>query len=301
METYFIRHPRDKIAVDDKTRKRMWSERRIFIHYPWDKSGNKKSDSKSKNPEDYEGGAKRALGALKKLATEGGYVCAQYSEDVKWLVGLLPKGSRIHLVKGKWRPGSSPPNGHDGIAIIKTIQLHNSRLVNPYEYAALQSAQPRYGTIKRWPSVQDSIEKIVRKQKRQITFNRLGAGDQEVMCAEFLRQRENKHVGLPQLICLLRDVGRTMKDLDILGIASDGKRILAQVTHLSWNSSKAQAKFEKLKKYWSKKGVHLLFFCDCDSRMKRDRVMVFPIHKVYDRFIKMPIGKIWKRHLLLNV
>lgn len=299
METYFIRHSQDKTGVDEKTRNRMWEERRVFIHYPWDKSGENKSDSKSVNPDDYEGGAKRAVGALKSLADAGGFVCAHYSEHDEWLVGLVRPKSKIRLFKGRWTPDDEDrPRGHDGIAIIKTIQLHKPCPVSPYEYAAMQSAQPRQGTIVRWPSVGDLIETIVHRQKRKITFDMLGAGEQEVMCAEFLRRRETKHFGLPRLVCLLRDVGRTMKDLDILGIAADGKRIFAQVTHYSWNSPAANKKFENLKKFRSNKGSHLLFFCDCEKRMKIGGVVVSPIRKVYDRFIRTLTGETWKRHLL---
>jgi hypothetical protein len=299
METYFIRHSEDKTGVDGKTRKRMWEEGRVFIHYPWDKSGGNKSDSKSVNPDDYTGGAKRAVGALKSLADEGGYVCAHYSEHADWLVGLVRPKSKIRLFKGGWTPDDEDrPKGHDGNAIIKTLLLHKSRPVSPYDYAALQSAQPRQGTIVRWPSIGDLIETIVRRQKRKITFDRLGAGDQEVICAEFLRQRETRLVGLPQLVCLLRDVGRTLKDLDILGIAADGKRIFAQVTHYSWKSQATSEKFENLKKFHGVKGSHLLFFCDCEKRMKIDGVVIFPIREVYGRFIRTLTGKSWKRNLL---
>jgi hypothetical protein len=272
----------------------MWKERRIFIHFPWDKSGNERADTRSKNPEDYEGGHKRAISALQRLAFEGGYVCAHYVEQDKWLMGFVPPKSKVQLFAGSWKP-ESRPKGHNGIAIIKTIRLHKARLVSPHDFAALQSAQPRQGTIMRWPSVGDLVESIVSKQKRKVTFDRLGADDQESVCAEFLRLGKIKQNILPKLACLLRDVGRTMKDLDILGIASDGKRIMAQVTHYSLEASRE--KLEKLKKYQSSRGSHLLLFCDSKKRTKIDGVTVFPIREVYKRFCRTRVGKLWKKNI----
>jgi hypothetical protein len=272
----------------------MWKERRVFIHFPRDKSGNQHSDSRSKNPEDYEGGAKRAVSALQRLACEGGYVCAHYVEQDKWLMGFVPAKSKVQSFVGNLRP-ENRPKGHNGITILKTIRLHKTRLVSPHDFAALQSAQPRQGTIMRWPSVGDLVESIVSKQKHKVTFDRLGANDQEVMCAEFLRLGKIKRDILPKLVCLLRDVGRTMKDLDILAIASDGKRIMAQVTHYSLEAS--MEKLEKLKKYQSGRGSHLLLFCDCKRWTRIDAVTVFPIREVYERFSKTPAGKLWKRQI----
>ncbi len=294
METYFIRHTWNKVSVDDKTRKRMWRERRVFIHFPWDKTRNQHYDSRSKNPEGYEVGNKRALSALQRLATEGGYVCAHYSEQDKWLMGFVPPKSKVRLFRGRWTP-EDRPKGHNGVAIIKTVRLHKACLVSPHDYASLQSAQPRQGTIMRWPSVGDLVAAIVRKERRQVTFDRLGASDQEVMCAEFLRLGKMRQDILPKLVCLLRDVGRTMKDLDVLGIASDGKRIMAQVTYDPLETSGARKKLDKLKKYQSNRGVHLLLFCDSKKRSRIGGVSVFPIREVYERFCRTPVGKLWKK------
>jgi len=41
METYFIRHIN---SLDEKTRKRLHKEHRVFIHYPWDKKTRKPGD-----------------------------------------------------------------------------------------------------------------------------------------------------------------------------------------------------------------------------------------------------------------
>jgi hypothetical protein len=302
MDTYFIRHTWD-LAVDEKTRTQMWKARRVFIHYPfpfpWDAKrwNRQRRDTKSLNPDDYEWeGARRALRAMRRLAESGGYVCAHYIERASWLMGFVPPGSRVQLIRGKWSP-ERRPKAHNGIAIIKTLCLQKPRLVSPDACTMLLSAHPHQGTIMRWPSVGDLVESMVLRRKRRVTYDRLGASDQETMCAEFLRQREAREVGLPRLTCLLRDVGRTMKDLDILGIATDGKRILAQVTHLPWESAKARGKFDALKKFQSNKGNHLLLFCDCGARSRTEGVVIFPVREVYARFVKTPIGKLWRKHV----
>lgn len=295
LETYFIRHPRDEIALDDKTRERMWKDNRVFIHPCWDKSGNKRTDSKSKNPDDFKGSARKSLSALCRLASEGGYVCGHFSEHEEWLVGFVPPKSHVQLRKGKWPEDMKPPKKHNGISVIQTLLLHKARRVSPHVYARLQSAQPRRGTISCWPSIGDLVKSLVCNRRRRISFDGLGTNDQEVMCAEFLRLRETKRVGLPQLVCLLRDVGGTMKDLDILGIAADGKQIMAQITHYTLEASKE--KLEKLRKYGDSRGNHLILFCDSKQRAKIYGVTVFPIREVYERFGKTPVGKLWKKHI----
>ena len=300
-ETYFIRHTWE-CSVDEKTRERMWNSHRVFIHFPWDSQrkqrgyNNRRTDSTSANPNDYDGSDKRAIKALRALADNGGYVAAHFSEHEEWMLGFAPP-QKIKLVRGVRRSDypHPAPKSHNGVEIIKTVRLRKTRLISPHDYAALQAAQPRQGTIMRWPSVGDLVESIVRRQKRQVTFDRLGANDQEILCGEFLRLPEARRLGLPRLVSLQCDIGRTMKDLDILGIASDGKRIMAQVTHYSFEAS--ADKFEKLKKYQNGR-TYLVLFCDSEKCSKIAGVLIFPIREVFERFGKTAVGKLWKKHVL---
>jgi hypothetical protein len=61
------------------------------------------------------------------------------------------------------------------------------------------------------------------------------------MCSEYLR---HAHGALPILVHLLLPVGRTMKDVDIYGIASDGRKVHAKVTYLELE--RASDKFLRL-------------------------------------------------------
>jgi hypothetical protein len=58
----------------------------------------------------------------------------------------------------------------------------------------------------------------------------LSPSQQEILCSEFLRMPEVESRGLPRLVHLLLPPGKTMRDIDIVGTAADGKRLLAQVT-----------------------------------------------------------------------
>jgi hypothetical protein len=296
LETYFIRHPQKKISLDAKTRERMWKERRVFIHFEWDKSGNRRADSRSKNPDDYEGSAKRAVSALCRLALEGGYVCGHFDEYEEWLMGkVLPK-SRIQLREGKWPEGSDKPKKHDGICVLKTLRLHKVRLVSPEDYAVLQPAQPRQGTIMRWPSIGNTVEAIVEGKKLRRSLGALSPNHQEVMCAEFLRLHEAIRIGLPRLTCVLRDVGRTMKDLDIVGLAQDGKQVFAQVTYGSFDSKDVQEKRNLLQKF-SGRNAHRILFCKCERSFSEKGIIIFPIEEVYSRFRNTKVGKNWFKYI----
>ena len=82
-----------------------------------------------------------------------------------------------------------------------------------------------------------------------------------------------------------------MRDIDILGIAVDGKRLLAQVTFggladVTW-------KIERLRQYRDPKRAHLVLFCRCEEQMTKDGVKFVPIENVYRDFSGILSGKRW--------
>jgi hypothetical protein len=294
METYFIRHNN---SLDEKTRERLLKESRIFIHYPWDKTTRKhrRFDSKKTKPEDYEDrGPKTAIGKLNELAENGGYVCAHMVGRDKWMVGFVAPKSKIELFKGKWKTEALEWEGlknHNGIAIAKTLRLSKPRFVKPADYALLQTVQPRQGTIMRWHKAKDLVKALVLRRRLKPSFDLLADEHQELLCAEFLRSSLAPKFNLPQLECLLCGVGRTMKDLDIYGLATDRKKIFSQVTHdtlrqVAW-------KIAALKKYKTDNKSHLILFCDCEMQDKQNKVIIFPIREVYRSFTATPVGKHW--------
>jgi hypothetical protein len=217
----------------------MWKQKRIFIHFPWDKVRRKQkyqdrqSDATSTDPEDYEGFDRRAVRSLKNLADNGGYVAADFAEHPELMLLGKVQPQKIKLVRSKRRPDypEKPPRSHSGIEIIKTLLLSKCRYIAPADYALLQTVQPRQGTIMRWHKAKNLVEALVNRRRLKPDFDLLDHQHQELLCAEFLRHNLAVSFDLPQLDCLLCDIGRTMPDLDIYGIATDGKKIFGQVTH----------------------------------------------------------------------
>src|SRR5947207_360781 len=103
MNTYFIRH-NTGIWIDDETRRRLWDERRIAIHFGRAPYTAKKAarDCSSINPDDYAGSGRSCMRILAEIAKDGGYICAQHYPHTEWMLGLIKPGSKIELLKGKW-------------------------------------------------------------------------------------------------------------------------------------------------------------------------------------------------------
>jgi hypothetical protein len=174
------------------------------------------------------------------------------------------------------------------------------RRVLPEDCVILQPAQPRQGTIMHWPSIGNAVEAIVERKKLRKSFLALSPNHQEVMCAEFLRLHEAVQIGLPRLTCILRDVGRTMKDLDIVGVAQDGKRIFAQVTYSSFGSKDVQQKYDLLRKFIGD-NAHLILFCKCKKLVHEKDIIIFPIEEVYAHFLKTKVGRIWFKYVFPKI
>lgn len=285
MQTYFIRHTAD-LDVDDDTRTRLWEERRIAIHYPHDKHVKlAESDNASTDPTDYQGVARTYVERLLELATEGGYVCAQHYPKSQWMLGLVPPGSSIELLQGTW--GDANDLGGRP-AILKTLPLQNVTIVSPLDYAVLQAGRPRQGTINRWPSAKCAVQNLVEGIQNQPALQNLSPAQQEIMCSEFLRLAATQTLGLPRLAHLALPPGRTMRDLDILATADDGKKLLAQVTFAPLATS--AWKLDRLKAYGDQ-NVHLILFCDCPQKESIEGVTIFPIAEVFKLFNATPSGR----------
>jgi len=287
MDTYFARHT-SELDIDQNTRNILWENDLIAIHFPQQKGVLQGSDNRSLDPNDYDFSGRKAINALNRLADQGGYVCAQYHgfDDIK--VGRVKEHSSIILLEGKW--GNA--NKLEGrMAVLKTLKLSNVRHIKPYEYAYINVGRPRQGTLMRWHSVGERIKNIVEKRACAVEFENLFPSQQEIMCCEFLRTSVAVTMSLPVLESLTLPIGRTMKDIDFMGVSSDGKPIIAQVTHLPIERS--QWKIDQLQKYADPSGSHLLLFCDCDGISAVGVITTIPIKQVYAKFIDTDKGKRW--------
>jgi hypothetical protein len=290
MNTYFVRH-NIGIDIDDQTRSRLWRERRIAMHYPHDKNEKlHQRDNSSLDTDDYVGKGKQCVKTLLELAEQGGYVCAQHHPQPEWMLGVVRPNSRIELVRGTWGDRS----GLEGrTAIVKTLRLSNVKFVDPLDYARLSVGRPRQGTIVQWHLVGKTVEHLVRGRRSKPELSDLLPRQQEIFCSEFLRLPQAASQGLPRLAQLLLPTGHTMRDIDIIGIATDGKMLLAQVTFLPLES--ATGKIERLLPHRDAKRRHLLFFCDCEGRTDQDGISIFPIRHAYNTFTSTVDGRLWLR------
>jgi hypothetical protein len=155
MDTYFIRHS-ESLDISDATRQRLWHERLIAIHYPDDRNGEwvEAADNESLDPADYSGHAKQYMSALHRLATAGGYVCAQYFGHTELLIGTVPPNTKLVLLRGDW--GSC-----QRVAALKTVQLADAKTLHPRDHSVIAASRPRQGTISRWHAVGDAVAAII--------------------------------------------------------------------------------------------------------------------------------------------
>ena len=287
MKTYFSRHSSD-LDIDRNTFDQLWKDDYIAIHYPHDKHDSFKSgDATSLNPGDYEKTAKSSLRALVELAKNGGYVFAVYNHHHGGKIGFVSPNSKIELLNGKW--GSR--NGLEGRdAVLKAIKLETPKNLTADECISLKSVQPRQGTFVRWHKVGSRVKSLL-NGKTERNVGSLTPDLQEVMCMEFLRTDLTKKYLLPKLAYTLSPVGRTMKDVDIIGSTEDKKLIYSQVTFHKLESGKW--KLNKLDNY-SGSNNHTVFFCKCDNPSKINNHHIFPIDLVFEEFcINSSQGQNW--------
>ncbi len=287
--TYFIRHS-SALDLDKETLDALWSEDRIAIHFPHDEIGDiEEGDSRSLDPADYSGSGKKALKAILKLARDGGYVFATYRGRAGGKVGYVPPQSSVELISGKW---GAKYNRKGREAVLKTLQLKNARNLAAEEAISLTAVQPRQGAICQWRRIGKRVASIV-SGSPATDLGSLTPDLQEVMCMEYLRTDMARKRGLPVLRHTLMPVGRTMKDIDVLGIAESGKVLSAQVTFKTLKP--AGRKLQKLDPY-RRQGNDTVYFCDCKSMQEINGHIIFPLGLVFDDFcVKSQEGKEWLR------
>lgn len=285
--TYFIRHT-SQLDVDNETLQKLWDEDYIAIHFPHDREWRAGGpDSRSLDPKDYDGNGRSCLARLNALASQGGYVFAAYRNQAGAKIGYVFPGSKVDLIKGKW---GKQNNSEGKEAILKGIKLANVTNLDASGSIALKAGQPRQGTFCRWRQVGPRVRNLV-DGSDAISLECLTPDLQEVMCMEFLRSELASAHGLPRLALTLAPVGRTLKDIDIFGLTSDGQRLFAQVTMAQYGAS--QKKLTKLDPY-QHGGHHTIYFCQADAIHRQNGHLIVPISKVFEEFcLKSEGGRRW--------
>jgi hypothetical protein len=217
------------------------------------------------------------------FVNRGRYVCAEFFGHTQVKIGLVESTSKIELLEGHW----GNKWGYAGRkAILKTLHLTKTKVLNASEAAVLLVGRPQQGTLNRWPNARDSVRNLVDELTGGLTISSLHPFQQEVLCSEYLRSNEAVSNNLPRLESLTALPGRTMKDVDIIGITSEGKKIFAQVTHK--NIAAADEKVKALQKF-SLAGQYAILFCQCEQRHERDGIL-FSLLKAFSRRSKLSLG-----------
>lgn len=286
-QTYFIRHS-SALDVDKETLEALWLEDRVAIHYPHDEIGTfEQGDSQSLNPDDYAGHAQFALKRLLNLARDGGYIFATYRGRSGGKVGYILPGSPVELFWGKW---GNKNNRKGRAAALKSLRMNQVRNLAAEEAISLTAVQPRQGTFCRWRKVGKRVIALA-KGAPPSELGCLTPDLQEVMCMEYLRTAEAGARGLPVLRHTLMPVGRTMKDIDILGISDSGRILSAQVTYKNFDPN--DRKLRKLDGYRTQ-GNETIYFCRCDKYDEVSGHIIFPLQQVFEDFcVKSEAGKGW--------
>jgi putative restriction endonuclease len=158
MKTYFGRHTAD-LDVDNETRSRLWKERIVAIHFPEDRNNViGPADNQSINPEDYPPNAARNVRALRELATDGGYVLAEYYGHSELLAGRVDAGSAVELIAATWGTNSGKQGDP---AILKGIRLQDALVVSRDQLGAVWGMRPPRATLRRWQRAGNAIAYLV--------------------------------------------------------------------------------------------------------------------------------------------
>ena len=297
MQTFYIRHTRD-IQIEPEFWNRLRAENRIAIHFPnVEGETDDDPDTRSLNPSDYRTAGKKALNAFHALSKHGGYVCAEFFQDTErgilsptCIVGRVEPGTPIELIEGRWWQW-------DKLAVLKTIRLRQVREIPASRQPVLLSGRPRQGTVMRWHRVGSFVRDLVEGRDTLPTLDRLSPTLQEVLCAEYLRTPEAEDDGLPRIASLTLPVGRTLRDLDLVGLTAGGRAVISQVTHT--RVDRVSDKLDRLAACAGPGDVAVLF-CRCDQAHERDGVLVYPLSRVFERYTSTPVGQTWLDAVLLR-
>ena len=292
LKTYYARHT--KISISDSAIRDLKERQLIAIHYPEAKNRPipANPDSESLNPNDYESaGARRALGGLIRLAKEGGYVVAQYRGMQTLVVGKVKADSQVMLERNLWnavhRGEELYPNR---VAILKTLAYEKLCELKPSQQKNALAIAPQQSTLCEWHAIGDKVKNLAEGKDSILGLSDLHFSEQEVLCGEFLRAPSIE--GVPTLATLLMPMGRTAKDVDIYGVATDGRRLLAQVkyTHTKNYVSDLHDRF-------GDDDCHLLLFSGIERSDLSGRVLQISLQEVYSRFCSTERGAEWLRFI----
>jgi hypothetical protein len=255
---YFIRHTWN----EENGPSSLLKEKGYFgIHYV--------NQPRSVNPEDYTGDAKRILTALRDMDSDD-LICSSFNEEYLE-VGTIDKDFGIQLVDYKSPSGES--------WVLKVARHKPERKDKFYfaKFPMLLAAMPRQGTFGEWHLMREQILSIYDNGSVKFNYTALAPAQIEALCVSYLFHSR-------RLVCQSLPFGRTLKDIDIVGLDQSGERILAQVT-FSTDKAKVKKKSEALGRY-SSLSPHLLFFAPSKMRDQISNQEFISLETVWDYWAK---------------
>ena len=159
--------------------------------------------------------------------------------------------------------------------VLKVARHESEKKMKLYfsKYPMLLAAMPRQGTFGEWHLMQEQILSIYHNGSVTFNYTALAPAQIEALCTSYL-------FSSGQLVCQSLPFGRTLKDIDIVGLDPEGKRILAQVT-FSKNRSEIRTKALALAGY-SKLSPRLVFFAPEEMKEEISNQNFISLETVWD-------------------
>lgn len=266
LETYFIRHG-SNWRIDTGTRGMLLNDKLIAIHY---------EPIRSCNGSDYTHGGADVINRFRALSETGGLVLATYPPVPGCIIGEVKPGSEVLYHECVATDGSQ--------VILKMIRLYEPKVFGVHVSGRLLVLSPRQLTFSKWPAVRNKVARLYSSGTLGIKYvSDLLPFELEVVCAEFLRAEILERKQLPLVSQFLFPVGRTLRDVDIVGITAEGRTVYAQVTYSE--AAKAGTKIKALKQYAGDK-VDLIMFCRCNAIATIENVTYFPIEMAVESIFR---------------
>lgn len=214
----FIRH---KFSSTNSIIDELWEERIIGVHYEDIESFN--ADDYKKIKESTRKTLKSIFDLMERIQEKGAIVAADYSNETNkdekknkaLLVGIIEKGAEK---KPLWFTDSESGQKY----CYKTMKMKETKEIYYEDHPILFSCKPRQNTMCQWRLMKKKLPSIYYDESLPEKVTSLMDSELEVLCYEYLR--------IDKLTCLLLPIGRTLDNVDIVGLSIQGKRIFAQVT-----------------------------------------------------------------------
>lgn len=282
-KTYFICHTKGA-EIDHEKFQLLWEKGTVAIHYPSvtinTQSGKMECSSDFDNTEFEK--EKKHVERMLQLAKNGGLVCSTnsfYKGNDYVLIGQVSKGSKIEINEEIcWKTTSDRYGEFNGEpARLKTLKLQSASIVRRSMHGSFMAGLPIHQTICtiQREEIKKIIHAIVKGKQVEPSPELLSTEQMETACAEFLRFPNQLYDTLDYLVM---PVGRTMKDVDILGKTKSGKTIYAQVTYAD-TKEKTQNKLNALIKFSGEyESIKIMFVKQgVVPDLNQDKVIIIPI------------------------